>query len=194
MAVTTTNLISGPGELYAAAFGTAEPADSVVGTAPIVAPPSFTDVGGTNDGVNLIIGQEFFELEVDQIIERAGSRQTKRTFDIQTNLAEATLANLAMSINSTAGVTVSGTGATTITTLDPDTTTSVQQPTYKALIFDGWAPDSKRRRVIARKMLSNDNVELAYKKGEMSVLAVTWAGHFVSSSIKPFHIVDHTPA
>lgn len=196
MAATVTNLISGPGEIYTGAFGATEPVDTAVGTEPLVAPDSgaWTDAGATSDGVNLVIGQEFFELEIDQIIERAGSRQTKRTFDIQTNMAEVTLANLALAINSTAGVVASGTGATAISKLEPDTTTSVQQPTYRALIFDGWAPDSKRRRVKARKMLANDNVEIAYKKGELTVLAVTWAGHFVSNSIKPFDIVDHTPA
>ena len=196
MSVTVTNLISGPGELYTGAFGATEPADSVVGTAPLAVPDDavWTDAGATSDGVNLMIGQEFFELEIDQVIERAGSRQTKRTFDIQTNMAEVTLANLALAMNSTSGVTESGSGATAISVLEPDTTTSVSQPTYRALMFDGWAPDSKRRRVVARKMLSNDNVEVAYKKGELTVLSVTWAGHYVSAAIKPFKIIDHTPA
>jgi len=189
MATTVTNLIAGPGDLYSGAFGAAEPADTAWATPPTT-PTPWTDMGGTSDGVNLSVGQNFMELEVDQIVDRAGSRITKRTFEIQANLAEATLANLAISMNSTTGTTTVGTGATSGLKLEPNTDTSITQPTYKALIFDGWAPNQLRRRVIARKMLVNDDVDFAYKKDKQTILTVKWAGHFVTNSIKPFAIID----
>lgn len=193
MGATVTNLIAGPGDLYSGAFGATEPADTAWATPPAT-PTPWGDVGGTSDGVNLTVGQTFMELEVDQVVDRAGSRVTKRTFGIQANMAEPTLENLAMAMNSTAGITTAGTGATAHKKLEPNTDTSITQPTYKALIFDGWAPGQFRRRVLARRMLVIDDVELAYKKDKQTILTVSWAGHYVSASIKPYAFVDGNPS
>lgn len=193
MGATVTNLIAGPGDLYCGDFGAAEPLDTAWADPPTT-PTPWADAGGTSDGVNLTVGQSFMELEVDQVVDRAGSRVTKRSFGIQANLAEPTLENLALAMNSTAGVTTGGTGATQHKKLEPETTTSVTQPTYKALIFDGWAPEQLRRRVLARKMLVIDDVEFAYKKDKQTILTVSWAGHYVSSSIKPYAFIDGDPA
>lgn len=190
MAVTATNLIQGPGTLYTGAFGATEPADSTVNTAP--ASSAWTDVGGTKDGVKLTHNQEFAELEVDQIVDVVGRRLTKREFTIETNLAEATLANLALATNNAAP-----TASASYAYLEPANDTAATQPLYKAHIFDGYAPqdtsgNTMRRRVILRKGLSTDNVEYAYGKGDQTVLKVKFSGHFVSASIRPFRIIDQT--
>ena len=57
MAVTTTNLIMGPANLYIATFGATEPADTDVNTTPPAS--SWTDLGGTQDGVKLSIDQTY---------------------------------------------------------------------------------------------------------------------------------------
>jgi len=198
MAATVLNLISGPGDLFSGPFGSTEPAATSVGLASSPTTP-FVDVGGTSDGVNMTVEQAFFELEVDQVVDRVGSRITKRGFTLQANMAEPTLENLAISMNSTAGVTTSGSAGTTVKSLEPNVGTSVTQPTYRCLIFDGWAPatttvDQNRRRVVGRRMLSTDNVAFAYKKGAQTILTVTWTAHYVSSSIKPYQIIDAAPA
>lgn len=184
MPVTTTNLIMGPGELYTAAFGAAEPATVV--TAPAVA---WTNVGGTMDGVTLNISQEFTELEVDQVVDVPGRRLTKREMTIETNLAEPTLENFAIALNQAAPVTV-----TNEKTLEATNTAAAFTPTYTALLFDGIAPNGKRRRFIVRRALSTEGVETAYQKDEQTVLAVTWSAHYVSSSVAPFKIVDDVSA
>lgn len=186
MAVTATNLIQGPGTLYTDAFGGTEPADTAVASAP---GGSWVDVGATQDGVTLSIEQEYAELEVDQVVDVPGRRLTKRDFRVSTNMAEPTLVNLALALNG--GTNGSGgTGATAYLSYDPAMDTSATQPTYKALLFDGYAPNGKVRRVIVRKALSVEPVETSYKKDEQTLFPVTFAAHWVSTSIKPFHVVD----
>lgn len=189
MAVTALNLIAGPGNLYMGAFGATEPADSAVSTTPSAS--TFPDVGGTQDGVKLNIQQEYFELEVDQIVDVPGRRLSKRDFQIETNLAEPTLANLAIVAN---GGTV--TASASYSTYDPANDTAATQPTYRALLFDGWAPGASaggwNRRVIVRKVLSIEGTELDYKKDGQTLFKVTFGAHYVSSSIRPFRIIDQT--
>jgi hypothetical protein len=133
MAVLATNLVQGPATLYSGAFGAAEPLDTAVNTTP--AASSWTDVGGTQDGVKLTIDQSYTELEVDQVVDRVGSRLTKRDFTVETSMAEPTLANLSLSLNG--GTSASGAG---YASFEPSFASSATQPTYKALLFDGWAP------------------------------------------------------
>jgi hypothetical protein len=48
------------------------------------------------------------------------------------------------------------------------------------------------RRVIVRKALSTDAVEIAYTKDKQTLYGVKFSGHYVSASIAPVHIVDQT--
>ncbi|MFI8351328.1 hypothetical protein [Streptomyces sp. NPDC085596] len=187
IAVTTTNLVQGPATLYSGAFQAAEPPDTAVNTAPPAS--SWTDVGGTQDGVKLSIDQSYSELEVDQVVDRVGSRLTKRDFTIETSMAEVTLGNLSLALNG--GTSASGAG---YASFDPSFASAATQPNYKALLFDGWAPGANPfiRRVILRKSLSTDAVELAYTKDKQTVYGVKFSGHYVSASISPLHIVDQT--
>lgn len=190
MAVTATNLIAGPGDLYIGAFGAAEPAGSTIATTPSAS--TWTDAGGTQDGLELTIDLEYFELEVDQIVDIPGRRLTKRDFQLATNLAEPTLANLVVALN---GGTV--TASASYSEYEPASDTAATQPTYRAVLFDGWAPQtaagvSNRRRVIARKVLSIESVETSYKKDDQTLFPVTFGAHYVSSAIKPFKIIDQT--
>jgi hypothetical protein len=187
MSVTVTNLAQGPGTLYTGAFGAAEPADSAVNTTP--AASAWTDRGGTDGGVKLVMTQTFSELKVDQIVDSPGRRLVKRDFNIQTNLAEVTLENLALAMNG--GTAASGSGFKTLT---PETASSATQPNYIGAILDGWAPNQKRRRVIARKVLNISNVESAYQKDAQTFVPVDFAAHYVSNVIAPFYIQDEVAA
>lgn len=178
MPVTSTNLIQGPATLYTAVFGATEPA--TVSAAPAVA---WTDVGGTKDGVELSVNDEYAVLDVDQIIYEIARRRTKRVVQIKTQLAEATLANLALAIANTAPV-------TNVLTADDGLTAFA--PAYGAILLDGIAPGGFRRRVIIRKTLPTDSVSTAYKKDSQTLLPVTWTAHWVSASIPPFKIEDAT--
>ena len=193
MAVTVTNLISGPGTLYKGTQYTgaysqaAEPGDTAINAAP--AASAWSDVGGTQDGVNLEIGREYFELEVDQIVDVPDRRLTKREFTIATNLAEATLENLALTSNEATTTVTTGSG---FKTFIPTTTTAATQPTYVPLVFDGFAPSQFRRRVIGRRMLSIDPIAIAYGKGSQTMFSARFAGHYVSESLAPYKVIDQT--
>ncbi|WP_354643860.1 hypothetical protein [Kitasatospora camelliae] len=187
MAVTTTNLILGPATLYQGSFGAAEPADTNVAINATPAASAWTDVGGTMDGVKLVVDQTYTALEVDQIVDRAGSRLTKRDMSVETTLAEPTLENLSTLMNG--GTAASGSG---YKTFEPASASSATQPNYSAVLFDGWGPSSFRRRVIVRRVLNVESLELGYTKDKQTGLKAKFAAHYVSSAIAPLHIAEAT--
>lgn len=179
-------LVMGPAALYIGAYGAVEPNLSAVGNIPD--PLVWTDLGGTLGGVELEVEQQFKTIIFEQMPDTPFNRLEKRYLTIKTPLAEATLANLGVALNDTAGVT--GT-VYTPTVYDPAT-----QLVYRSLIVDGWAPGMtafnrhKRRRIIVRKCLSIDNVTLSYTKDGQTVYNVTWSCHHVDGSTAPFRIID----
>jgi hypothetical protein len=127
------------------------------------------------------IADEFAVLEVDQVGYEVGRTRTKRVLTVQTVLAESTLKNLAIAINNTAPVT---------NVMEGDDGTAFFIPAYGAVLVDGLAPGGFRRRCIFRKVLQTDSVKSAYKKDGQTLIPVTFTGHWVSTSIKPFKIED----
>lgn len=190
MPVTTANLIAGPATLYIGAYGATEPADTAVNSTP--ATSAWTDLGATQDGLTLAVNMEFFELEVDQVIWVMERRNSKIDPRVKTNLAEATLENFKYAMNSV-GTAASGSGYKSFV---PDVANSATQPTYVALIVDGWAPmvsgAGKRRRVILRKCLQMGNIETAYKKAGQTLFPVEFGIHYIDSSTTPLKIIDQT--
>lgn len=188
MAVTVTNIIAGPGVLYNGPFGSTEPTDATVNTSPSAS--TWTDVGATQDGVTLTVSRDFMEMDVDQLVDMPGRRLTKRDFQVKTNMAEPTMVNLQLAMN---GGTITASAA--YQTYDPDDTTAATQPPYKALIFDGYAPQTAaaatvRRRFVLRKVLSIEAIASGYQKDKMTLIPVTFGCHWVAPTIKPFRIID----
>lgn len=184
------NVIMGVGKMYIGNYQAAEPADAAVNTTPQAS--AWTDVGFTSDGVNLVFNQSFAGMSVDQIADMVGRKMTDRDVQIATNLAEATLENLKFTLNS--GAVSSGAGFKKYLPVFDGTEL---QPTYIALLFDGYAPASpagvsKRRRFIGRRILSIENVEVPYRKGDMTLFPVTWGTHYIDGVTAPFAIVDET--
>lgn len=178
MPVSSTNLIQGPATLYVGTFGATEPA--TIAAAPTT---PWRDVGGTKDGCELGVADEYQALTVDQVVYEIERRRTGRVVTVKTSLAEATLENLAVAIANT---------APTAGVLTADDGLSAFAPAYSAILLDGIAPGGFRRRIIVRKVLSTDNVAMAYKKDGQTLIPVTFTGHWVSASIKPFVITDAT--
>lgn len=176
MTVTASNLIQGPATLYWAPFGSTEPL-----TIDITPASPWVDLGGTKDGVELGIADEYTVLDVDQIIYEVARRRTKRVLTIKTNLAEATLDNLARATNNT---------APTAGDMSLDDGLAAFAPAYGAILLDGIAPGGFRRRAILRKTLSTDSVASAYKKDGMTLVPVTFTGHWVSPSVRPLRLTD----
>jgi hypothetical protein len=187
MTATVANLIQGPGNLYSGAFGAAEPADASSNNAP-PSTGAWTDAGGTLAGVALTITRTYVELAVDQIIDVPGRRQTKREFSVTTELAEATLANLALAGNNDSAAST----AVATSIYEPNLGVASTQPVYAALIFDGFAPSGFNRRFVVRKALQTAPVVSKYSKVDQTVFTVVFEAHYVSATVKPFRILDQT--
>lgn len=193
MSVTPYNLVQGPAQLYVAPFGTAEPADSAATVNAGAPGGSWVDVGGTEIGVTVEIDMTYVDLKVNQLIDPVGARATDRVITVKTQLAEATYQNMNSALNSLNTVTVSS----SYTTMEPVTTSSATQPTYAALIVDGWAPTlatglPARRRWIIRKVISKPKVIEFYDLTKKVLYDVTFQAYYVSPSIQLFHQVNQT--
>lgn len=183
---TERSLVMGPGTIWIAPYGAVEPANGSVGSDPDSG--VWTDLGGLLGGVELSVDQEWIEVELKQLPDKPMRRLKRRRMSIKTQLAETTLANLAYALNDTTAVTGQ--------VFEPSVRSEASVLSYNALIVDGWAPNfkpggrHKRRRLIIRKCLSVDQVQLAYKKDGQSVYTVTWTCHYVDSVTPPFRVID----
>lgn len=185
--VTPGNAAMGPGTLYVADFGATEPDGDHTGVYTTPSAVYWTDVGGTLGGLRLKLGQEIKDLEFDQIVMPVDGRITKQEFVFEAKLAEITLANLVIAMNG--GTLTSELG---LTTYEPDLSDSSNTPDYKALIFDGFGAGGYRRRVVIRKCLSTEPVEIASTKEDQQVYAVSFKAYYVSSSVLPYKIFQAT--
>lgn len=189
MGVTVTNLTLGPGELFRGVFGATEPTDADIDNeiSNTSVSGSWSDMGGTQGGITLELNQEYTELEVDQVVDIPGRRLTKREFKINTNLAEPTLENYKLASN---GGEIT-TGAN-FRTYEPSMDNSGDTPEYSALIFDGFGPNSLKRRVIARRVLNVATVGQEYMKDSQLLFPVEFSCHYVSAATRPFRYIDQT--
>jgi len=190
MAVNVINLTMGPGELYWGSTTATLPDDDEVGNripAITAIAEEWTDLGGTNGGVTLELSLDYTELEVDQVVDIVGRRLTKREMKLNTSLAETTLENFKIANNGGEITTVTGSHAT----FEPLNDTSSATPNYISLIFDGVNGDSsKRRRVIARRVLSVAGVGQEYSKDSQTLFPVEFSCHFVDENTAPFKYID----
>lgn len=193
MGVTSSNLVLGPCKLYANAFGAAEPADSQVTPNGVTTPPggSWIDVGGTNGGITFEADETYTDLTVDQITMPVGARLTDISFQVTAKLSEMTLANMNLALNQIA-ILGSGSG---YATMDIPVGAASTQPTYAALIVDGFAPllstgQPARRRIIVRKVLSKTKVMLTGDRKTQQEIDCAWTCYFISDSVLPVHQVD----
>jgi hypothetical protein len=183
----------GPAVVYTSQSGTTEPAWSSITSSP-AAP--WTDVGGTSDGTSVLLEVEtsLTDLMVEQLVDPVGARVSKRVIQVTVAMEEASLANLNLAMNQMSVITT-GPG---YSVLDPLTTPTSLQPSYQAIIIDGYAPtlgtleNSCRRRLIVRKCLSTSKVDFEYEKTKPTVFNTTWTGYYVSSSVAPFEVIDQS--
>ena len=193
MSVNAANLILGPARAYVAPFGTTEPLDSAVTPSGVTTPPSspWTDIGGTDGGVSFEVANTYTNLVVDQIIMNVGARLTDMTMSVVTKMSELTLTNLNTAMNNIATIG----GGSGYQTLDIPVGTASTQPSYLALLVDGWAPllntgQPALRRIIVRKLLAQVKVSQMFDKKTQGSFDVTFEAFFVSNSIAPVHIID----
>ena len=86
-------------------------------------------------------------------------------------------------------------GGSGYNTLDIQVGTSATQPSYLALIIDGWAPQLNTgqpalRRIIVRKVLAEVKVQMSFDKKTQQGIQTSFNAYYVSGAVSPIHIVD----
>lgn len=196
--VTATSVLAGPGAMYIGTLDASgqvvgEPAASAVNTAP--AASAWSDVGGTSGGVTVITNQSFFVMRVDQIPDPLGRRLIERDVLIRTSMAEGTLINLARALNVAESAITAAAG---YRKFELPFGQAAMFPVERCILMDGWAPVSgnqaRRRRVIARRVVSIENVESGYVKDGLFLIPVTFGAMYVNSTVSPVSWVDEEAA
>lgn len=139
----------------------------------------FSDVGLTQEGVEVQYQPDFGEVEVDQILDAARLFRQKMTVSVATTFAEATLDNLL-----TVWAQSPGTKAAETTTLSGSTGVRLsggelgEAPIEKALMFVGNAPGTpttyKQRVYLATRALSVESSSHSMRRNEPTVFPVTF--------------------
>jgi hypothetical protein len=160
--------------------------DSYVDTV-VAASTNWTDVGFTNNGLEIQFQPEFGEVRVDQILDVAKMFKSGMQVTLNTSFAEATLENLLVAI---AGKSTDLNSAGTDTTWGDDASAVLslnggalgECPVERGLIAVGpsggdcvTAADSGQERVyVAYRVLSIDSVTLAAKRDEATTFDVSF--------------------
>lgn len=63
-------------------------------------------------------------------------------------------------------------------------------PLYKSVMLIGQKPGGGPRLIIVRRCLITDNIEMAWKKDDKTMIPCQFSGYYVSSSINPLRIED----
>lgn len=148
------------------------------GATSIAAMDGFSDVGATQNGVEISWEPDMVDIEIDQYGDAARIVQSKVKVMVKTTLAEATLNNLALAWNydsvGSTDVVANNDGANTKTFLFGGQTVF---PYEKALVVTGVAPGSdatstKTRKFYTKRAISMEATQLTMKRAEASVFAV----------------------
>lgn len=170
MAVNVSNIVVGEATLKLG--------DSANATT-IAAMDSFSDLGATQNGVEISWEPDMVDIEIDQYGDAARIVQSKVKVMVKTTLAEATLNNLALAWNydqNTGGSAIinNNDGANTQTFKFGAQTVF---PYEKALVITGTAPNSaagavKTRKFYTKRAISMEASNVTMKRAEASVFAV----------------------
>jgi hypothetical protein len=169
MAVNVSNIVVGEATLKLG--------DSANATS-ITAMDSFSDLGATQNGVEISWEPDMVDIEIDQYGDAARIVQSKVKVTVKTTLAEATLNNLALAWNydsvGTTDVVANNDGSNTKTFLFGSQTVF---PYEKAIVITGTAPNSsasgvKTRKFYTKRAISMDASNVTMKRAEASVFAV----------------------
>lgn len=170
MAVNVSNIVVGEATLKLG--------DSANATS-ISAMDGFSDLGATQNGVEISWEPDMVDIEIDQYGDAARIVQSKVKVMVKTTLAEATLNNLALAWNYD-----QNTGGSAIINNNDGSNTQTFKfgaqtvfPYEKALVISGTAPNSaagavKTRKFYTKRAISMEASNVTMKRAEASVFAV----------------------
>jgi hypothetical protein len=181
MAIQAVNLMVGPGRLYYKPFDlTWDPATLIASAEPTFT--GLTDIGATDDGINITVAKKYTNHVVDQTADWVASTITERSARAEVNLAEPTLTNLSLALNG-------GTTASVNPSWDkyePNTDLVATQESYTTLVVLSNTLGGKKRLLVLNKTLNVDDVAFSYKKDAKTMFGCSWGSHYVSDTVAPF--------
>jgi hypothetical protein len=176
----------GPGKLYAAAVGTAEPTDL---TTALSATWLAGYLGFTDEGHTFTIAPSYDGVEVAESMLPIARVKTGVDMTLEFALAEVTAQNVQKALNG-ATITSSGTGATAVDSLEP-----LADGSTEARIAVLWQSDAGDERWVWRKCLQTGSVAIGRKKGSAkAVVPLSFLLEPVSSTVRPFRAIMKSTA
>lgn len=165
------NLSLGPGTLYVAAVGSAEPTDVTTAWA-----AAWTEIGYTSDGTEVAIELSRDPVEVAEEIDPVLYATTSRSTKVSFAMAENTARNIRIALN---GGTISTSAG--VTTYEPP------EPGTETPLAIGFESEDGEERWVFRQCSQSGTVSIGRKKGsdkatipvEMQVEKVTGLSAFV---------------
>lgn len=186
MAIITASMMVGPGHLRWAPFGT-DDALIVAGNTPDWT--GWSSAGATDGGLQLSIAKDYANHEIDQTPDWVASTIVSRRMTLQTSLVEAgDLSRLSLVNN---GGVITPSLNPSWSSYEPVTDMISTQETYIAVAVEGKRLDGKPVIEVVRKVLNVDSVAFDFKKDAKTMLALSFAGHFVTDDIPPFVTYVH---
>lgn len=180
MTITTAQMMVGPGRVRYAPVGT-DDTQIITTAAPLWT--GWTDIGSTDGGVDMSIAKNYANHTIDQTAFWVASTITDEHTTLQTNVVEAgDLAKLSLVNN---GGVITSTNPSW-TTYSPLTDLIATQETYIAVAVEGKTLAGKTRIVVCRKVLNVSAIAFSFKKDAKTMLALNFAGHFVSDTLAPW--------
>lgn len=143
------NISLGPGLLYVAQVGSAEPSDLTASW-----DSAWTEIGYTNEGTEVSIEVSRDPVEVAEEIDPVLYATTSRSTTVSFAMAEVTARNLSIALN---GGTVSTAGG--VTTFEPP------EPGDETSLALGWESEDGEERWIFRKCSQSGGVAIGRRKG-----------------------------
>lgn len=149
----------GPGTLYWAPLGTAEPTNTAAANKFTDAwPVAWKQIGYTEDGSEFSYELSTDPVEVAQVLEPLFYRTTGRSGSVSFEMSENTVQNLVLSFNG-GTVTSSGTGVTGVFSYEPP------DPGNEVRIMLGFESEDKQERWIFRQVFQGGTVSQSRRKG-----------------------------
>lgn len=175
-----TKVKSGPGKLYFAVVGAAEPADLTTAW-----PVAWTQVGYTDEGHSFTYSPSFDDIEVAESLLPIRRVQTGLEMTVEFAAAELLASNIQKALNG--GTITTGTG---IVTFEPPAFEDVA-----TRVAIGWEADDASERWVYRKCVQTGDVELARRKApDKTTVPMTFTLETPAGAVKPFKAILSNPA
>jgi hypothetical protein len=154
------NILTDPGYLLWAPIGSAEPANTVVGSVfTDTWPVAWINQGATEEGSEFEYEIKVEPISVAEFFDPIRYATTDRSGSFAFNLADYTLKNLSRAYNAGGAVTtVSGAGTTLLSKLQPPA------PGNEVRAMIGWESLDRTMRIVCYQTLNGGAIKSAYKR------------------------------